>query len=48
MFDTGQVVSAAEFATLDHSSSRRYFAPVAKYLPPYATTYLPDPQRRAG
>ncbi len=27
---------------------QRQFAPIAKYVPPYATTYFPDPQRRAG
>ena len=47
MFDTGQVVSAAEFSTWI-KQQQAYFAPVAKYLPPYATSYLPDPQLRAG
>jgi cytochrome c oxidase subunit II len=47
MFDTGRVVPKAEF--LDWVKSQQTeFAPVAKYLPPYATTYYPDPQRRAG
>ena len=27
---------------------QQVFASVAKYMPPYATTYYPDPQRRAG
>ena len=47
MFDTGQVVDANEFASWI-KRQQSYFAPVSKYLPKYATTYLPDPQRRAG
>ena len=47
MFDTGQVVDASGFATWI-KRQQTYFAPVAKYLPKYATTYLPDPQGRAG
>jgi cytochrome c oxidase subunit II len=47
MFDTGQVVSGADFSTWI-KQQQAYFAPVAKYLPPYATSYLPDPQLRAG
>ena len=45
MFDTGQVVPPAEFDAWI-KQQQAYFAPVAKYLPPYATTYLPDPQLR--
>jgi cytochrome c oxidase subunit 2 len=47
MSDMGQVVSKPAF----HSwlnQQRVAFAPVMKYLPPYATTYTPDPQLRAG
>jgi cytochrome c oxidase subunit II len=47
MFDTGQVVDSTAFASWI-KRQRSYFAPVNKYLPAYATTYLPDPQRRAG
>jgi len=47
MFDTGQVVDQSQFATWV-KQQQAAFAPVAKYLPPYATTYQPDPQRRAG
>jgi len=47
MFDTGQVVPAAEFASWI-AREQAFFAPDAKYLPPYANAYLPDPQRRAG
>jgi len=47
MFDTGQVVDSAAFATWI-KQQRSYFAPVLKYLPPYANSYLPDPARRAG
>jgi cytochrome c oxidase subunit 2 len=47
MFDTGQVVNQGRF-TAWAKQQQTYFAPVARYLPPYATTYMPDPQRRAG
>lgn len=47
MFDTGQVVGQTEFAAWV-KQQQSSFAPVSKYLPPYATTYQPDPQRRAG
>jgi cytochrome c oxidase subunit 2 len=47
MFDTGQVVDSSAFASWI-KRQQSYFAPVNKYLPAYATTYLPDPQRRAG
>ena len=47
MFNNGHVVPQAEF-TAWVKSQQNAFAPVAKYLPPYATTYYPDPQRRAG
>jgi len=47
MFDTGQVVDSATFAGWI-KKQRAYFAPVLKYLPPYAESYLPDPAKRAG
>lgn len=47
MFDTGQVVDSGQFASWI-KRQQSYFAPVSKYLPTYATSYLPDPQRRAG
>jgi cytochrome c oxidase subunit 2 len=47
MFNNGRVVPQAQFAAWI-KSQQRDFAAVAKYLPPYAKTYFPDPQRRAG
>jgi len=47
MFDTGRVVSPSQFASWI-TARRAQFGPVAKYLPPYSTTYSPDPQYRAG
>jgi cytochrome c oxidase subunit 2 len=47
MFDTGQVVDGAQFASWI-KQQQSYFSPVAKYLPKYSTSYLPDPQGRAG
>ncbi len=47
MYDTGQVVDTATFASW-MKRQQSYFKPVLKYLPPYATSYLPDPARRAG
>ena len=47
MFDTGEVVDQGRFAAWV-KQQQSYYAPVARYLPPYSTTYLPDPQRRAG
>ena len=47
MFDTGRVVSAAQF-TAWANQQRSAFAPVARYLPPFSLTYSPDPQARAG
>ena len=45
--DTGQVVSDAQFTSWI-AGERKQFTPVEKYLPPYALTYKPDPQGRAG
>jgi cytochrome c oxidase subunit 2 len=47
MFDTGQVVSKAQFAAWTKQQQQR-FSPVSKLLPPYSTRYFPDPQRRGG
>ena len=47
MFDTGQVVPPAQF-TAWIKTEQNVFAPLAKYLPPYATSYLPKPVHRAG
>jgi len=47
MFDTGQVVDSAQFASWI-KRQQSYFAPLKQYLPKYATSYLPDPQGRAG
>jgi cytochrome c oxidase subunit II len=47
MFNNGRVVPQAQF-TAWIKSQQSDFAAVAKYLPPYAKTYYPDPQRRAG
>ncbi len=47
MFDTGQVVGDTDFLAWIRGQ-RRLYAPIAKHLPPYATHYFPDPQRRGG
>jgi cytochrome c oxidase subunit 2 len=47
MFDTGSVVDPSTFASWI-KQQRSYFGPVMRYLPPYATSYAPDPSRRAG
>jgi cytochrome c oxidase subunit 2 len=47
MFDTGQVVPAPQFASWITQQQRR-FAPATKALPPYAKSYIPDPQDRGG
>ncbi|HET8528421.1 MAG TPA: cytochrome c oxidase subunit II [Gaiellaceae bacterium] len=47
MFDTGHVVPSSQFAGWI-KQQQSYFAPVTKLLPKYATTYLPEPSRRAG
>jgi len=47
MFNNGRVVPEAQF-TAWVKSQQSDFAPIAKYLPKYSTTYYPDPQRRAG
>jgi cytochrome c oxidase subunit II len=47
MFDTGQVVTAAAFKTWIAQQAKLY-APIQRFLPPYALSYLPDPDHRAG
>ncbi len=47
MFDQGRVVTHAEFETWIHEQQVK-FAPVTKQLPPYSTTYQPEPKRRGG
>ena len=47
MFDTGRVVSPAAFQTWI-TQQQSVFSPVAADLPPYATTYAPDPTRRGS
>jgi cytochrome c oxidase subunit 2 len=47
MFDTGRVVTPAEFETWIHQQQAT-FAPATKVLPPYSKTYLPEPTRRGG
>ncbi len=47
MFDTGYVVSKAQFASWI-AAQRVKYAPATKLLPPYSKTYFPDPQRRGG
>ncbi|HTQ68261.1 MAG TPA: cytochrome c oxidase subunit II [Solirubrobacteraceae bacterium] len=45
MFDYGHVVTPAAFQQWIHQQQVIY-APVTKELPPYKTTYLPEPTRR--
>jgi cytochrome c oxidase subunit 2 len=45
MNDHGEVVSAAAFSNWIHEEQVK-FAPATKTLPPYSTTYLPEPARR--
>jgi cytochrome c oxidase subunit II len=47
MFNSGRVVSKADFATWIQQQEQLH-APATKALPPYSTTYFPDPQRRGG
>jgi cytochrome c oxidase subunit 2 len=47
MFDYGKVVTARAFQTWIHQQQVT-FAPATKVLPPYSTTYLPEPTRRGG
>jgi cytochrome c oxidase subunit 2 len=47
MFDTGEVVPMSQFTAWIQRKQQLY-SQVARYLPPYSTTYAPDPQVRAG
>ena len=50
MFNSGRVVSAAQFASWAAGAEKLY-ASIKPYVnrdAPYGVTYLPDPQRRAG
>lgn len=47
MFDTGQIVSQADFAKFVGRESK-FVSPVTKYLPKVSNHYLPDPAFRAG
>lgn len=47
MFDHGQVMAPAAFAAWIREQQIA-FAPATKALPPYSTTYIPEPTRRAG
>jgi cytochrome c oxidase subunit 2 len=47
MFNNGEVVDQSTFDAWAKKAQAQY-APIAKYVPKYAHTYLPDPQRRAG
>ena len=47
MFDTARIVNASDFAAWIHRQ-QQVFQAVARYMPPYRTTYAPNPQRRAG
>jgi len=47
MFDTGQVVPRTQFVAWI-ARERKLYAPVERYLPPYATSYLPEPVDRGG
>ena len=47
MFDTGQVVPKAQFASWIAGQQAQY-APATKTLPPYSKTYFPPALRRAG
>ncbi len=47
MFDYGKVVTARAFQAWIHQQQVT-FAPATKVLPPYSTTYLPEPTRRGG
>ena len=47
MYDTGHVVSTPTF-TAWVTQQQKVFEAVARYMPPYRTSYSPMPQRRAG
>ncbi|HZD86446.1 MAG TPA: cytochrome c oxidase subunit II [Gaiellaceae bacterium] len=47
MFNNGRVLDSSKFQSWA-ASQEKIYASIKKYMPPYAKTYLPDPQRRAG
>jgi len=47
MYDTGKVVTHDEFTTWI-AQQKQLYAGSLKYLPPYSTSYAPDPTFRAG
>jgi cytochrome c oxidase subunit 2 len=47
MFDKGRVMTRAGFATWIREQQVK-FAPATKQLPPFSTTYQPEPKRRGG
>jgi cytochrome c oxidase subunit II len=47
MFNPGQVVPRAQFATWI-AQQRLQYAPATRTLPPYSSTYFPQPLRRGG
>jgi len=47
MFSEGRVVSQAKFRAWAQQQQKLY-QPIAKYLPAFSKTYLPDPQVRGG
>jgi cytochrome c oxidase subunit II len=47
MFNNGTIVGAQAFQAWA-AQQQKIYASIKKYVPPYSTTYLPDPQRRAG
>ncbi|HET7743976.1 MAG TPA: cytochrome c oxidase subunit II [Gaiellaceae bacterium] len=47
MFDKGQIVSSPAFVAWI-GQQQKVFRSIAKYMPPYRTSYAPMPQRRAG
>jgi cytochrome c oxidase subunit 2 len=47
MYDTGRIVASSAF-TAWIRQQQQVFQAVARYMPPYRTSYAPKPQRRAG
>ncbi|HZE06827.1 MAG TPA: cytochrome c oxidase subunit II [Solirubrobacteraceae bacterium] len=47
MYDTGRVVPGTQFSSWITARQKQY-APITKQLPPYSTTYAPEPTRRGG
>lgn len=47
MYDTGRIVASSAFTAWTRQQ-QQVFQAVARYMPPYRTSYAPKPQRRAG